>query len=410
MMHPSPHIIIIGANFAGLAAAKAMANSARVTLIDPSPFVEFLPNIHELISGHKAPGQLRLDRGKLIEKLGHSWIQDRVVALHPEENRLELSDGRQLDYNACILTVGGENNFHGVAGAPEYAYPFKSVEDCHRIGQRFQALKLARQPFSVVIVGGGSEGVEALGELLRNQREAGEMQIHLVEGADRLLPELPAKTSQEIERICQEQPVQFHFQTRIETVSKTAVSLSNGQKISSDLTIWTGGIQPPDLLAASGLSADAKAWATVRPSLQSAAYDNLFVAGDAATLPRADSKQAYFAMESGELAGENALRWLAGRPVRKFRTLERPYLYSLGELSCFMIWGDFVLVGEPLSILKEGIYQKSMLDLQNPGLCEWGPALLDRTVPAVIADASKRLAAFWDNPLEYLFKPGVKVL
>jgi NADH dehydrogenase FAD-containing subunit len=409
-MNQGPHIVIIGANFAGLAAAQRIGSLAEVTLIDPSRHFEFIPNIHELVSARKVPTDLRLDRGKLIQKLGHRWLHDRVIALDPSKNQLQTAQGETVSYDACVLATGGTNNYFGVKGAAEHAFPFKSVADCYAIGNRFRELQREQEPFSVVIVGAGSEGVEALGEMLRKRNLRYPMQIHLVEGQGRLLPELPAKTSREILRLCKMLPVRFHFGQRIEEVKAGSVVLADGSSLDSDLTIWTGGVKPNPLLHESGLTDSANDWVTVNSKLQSLKYPNVFVAGDAADLKKTDSKQAYFAMESGERAGANALHYLQDRKLLDFSTLKRPYLYSFGDLSCFLIYENHVLAGTPLAALKEGIYQKTMIDMQNLDSCDLIAEVFSRGLPSFVSEASTILDTFLEAPLDFIFRPAVRLL
>lgn len=403
-------ILIIGANFAGLAAAKRLGSSAEVVLIDPSPYFEFIPNIHELISAQKTPVDLRLDRAKLIEKMGHSWIQDKVLALDPENKQLELSDGKKLDYDVCIVTVGGINNFGGVKGAAKYAYTFKSVDDCHRIGQRIAELNQKGKPFSVVIAGGGSEGVEALGELLRYRQGKTAISIQLVEGQKRLLPSLSPKVSREVLRLSKSFNITFHFDLRIQELMSKSVKLSDGTRLAYDLCIWTGGVKPNPLLHESGLSGSPDTWASVSPALQSLQYADIFLAGDAADLGSIDSKQAYFAMESGERAASNVLCHLAGQPLREFCMINRPYLYSFGDLSCFLIWHDFVLAGLPLSILKESVYRKTMIHMQTANACSSAYELFDQLAPGYVMNAASLLESFLQSPLDFIYDPPVRIL
>lgn len=410
-MKAKKHIIIIGANFAGLNAAREVGSHAKVTLIDPNPWFEFFPNIHELLSGVKTPEDLRLDRGQLIREMGHTWKQDRVVELKPDENKVITADGTVLTYDACVFAIGGVNDYHGVKGAAEHSLPFKSVEECERIGKGYQALQDNGQPFTVVIAGGGSEGVEALGELLRKRTP--KMQVHLVEARDRLLPAQSEKAHKEILRICKRLPVEFHFNTRITQVDDRKVVLSDGREVASDLTIWTGGVKPHPLLHASGISKDPGKWAPVKRNLQSEYYDNIFVTGDAADLPGPDSKQAYFALETGTLAGRNVVRMLKGAYLFPYEPVERPALYSFGNLTTFLLYRDFVLAGRPLAAMKEGIYQKSMLDVRGIGACNHLEEAYDRILKGLIDSPGSLLNTFlslFTPPFDLFLTPSVQIL
>jgi len=78
---PGSDIVVIGANFAGLKCARQISSRHRVTVFDPNPHFEFLPNIHELLSGVKSPPDLRLSKRRLVENAGHRFVQARVAAI-----------------------------------------------------------------------------------------------------------------------------------------------------------------------------------------------------------------------------------------------------------------------------------------------------------------------------------------
>jgi len=145
----------VGAGFAGLAAARCLDRRHTVTVIDRSVSFEWLPNIHELLSGAKRPADLRLPTRRLVTRAGHRHVR--------------------------IVAVGGVNDTYGVRGADRRAMPFKSVADCAAIGRRLAALARQREERSVVIVGGGLEGIEALGEILRRFRARGSLRVSVVE-------------------------------------------------------------------------------------------------------------------------------------------------------------------------------------------------------------------------------------
>ncbi len=179
-------IVVIGANFAGLTTANHLSRNFSVTVIDSRQQFEFLPNIHELLSGVKKPGSLRIDRKRLIGRAGHRFIKDTVTTIDPAKKKVYTSGRKRMPYDICVVAVGGVNNTSGIAGTAKFSLPFKSVEDCQNIFRKLKSLTQSKHRVPVVIVGGGLEGVEALGEILRQYRPHPGLEIHLIENRNRL--------------------------------------------------------------------------------------------------------------------------------------------------------------------------------------------------------------------------------
>lgn len=355
-------ILILGGGFAGLAAALELEGSRHeVTLIDTNRWFEFLPNIHELLSGVKTPDLLRLPLDESLDRAGHKFIRDTVTAIETEAGTVSTKKRRRpIPYDVLIVTFGGVDATRGVEGVVENALPFKSVAQCKRIGQRLSRLARRRTPAKVVIVGGGLEGVEALGEILRRYR--GRMDVTLVEARERMLPESPAALDAHLRELCAPYAVRFEMEAPVARIEPEAVILRDGRSLPSDLTIWTGGPAPPALLAEHGL-APAGAWAPVDTTLQSKGHPTVFLAGDAAELPTPLPKQAYHAMDMGVCAARNADRLLAGRSLSSFRPSGKPTLISFGDLSCFLVVGDRALAGPSLAAAKEAVFELVMAQL-----------------------------------------------
>ncbi len=389
-------IAIVGANFAGLTAAQHLSARNKVTVIDPSLWFEWLPNIHELVSGVKRPENLRLPLKRLIARTGHRFIHDRVEALQPRAGILSLQSGRRIAFDACIVAVGGVNDTFGVPGADRYAFPFKTVEDCATIGHRLARLTRGEQPVSVIVVGGGLEGVEALGEILRRYRTRRQLRLHLVEAAPTLLPGTPAELDAEVRRHCRRVGVQIHTNTLVTTVTPTGVHLSDGSRLRSHITIWTGGATAPPLLRDAGLSERPKQWAAVAPTLQSRRFANVLVAGDAAALPKSLSKQAYYAMQMGEHAAHNVERLLRGATLLPFVPAAKPMLLAFGDVDTFLVSGNTVVAGSALALVKEAVFQLTLAQIDAPtttaalsGLVErWSTGLQQIGLPMLTSPAA----------------------
>jgi len=365
-MRARPRIVIVGGNFAGLTAARQLDRRHAVTVIDRSPSFEWLPNIHELLSGVKRPVDLRLPLRRLVTRAGHRFVRGEVAEIDARAGRLATVEGREFGFDACIVAVGGVNDTFGVKGADRHSMPFKSVADCAAIGRRLAAL--ARRPGgrSVVIVGGGLEGIEALGEILRRFGRGGLLQLCVVEAGARLLAGAPAELDAAVRARSAAYGVRFCTRSPVTAVTGKHVQLRSGERLRSDLTIWTGGVTASPLLRESGLTGKSGRWAPVTPALQSKRFENLFVAGDAAELPSPLPKQAYFAMQMGACAADNARRWLGGRAVRAFKPAPKPMLVAFGDLDTFLVRGASVIASPALAVVKEAVFQVTMADIDPP--------------------------------------------
>jgi NADH dehydrogenase FAD-containing subunit len=371
-------VLILGGGFAGLAAALELRpDRYQVTLVDRSRWFEFLPNIHELLSGVKTPELLRLPLDRSVRRAGHTFVCDTVTAIDPVECTVATQRRRtSIGYDALIVAFGGVDATRGVGGVVEHAYPFKSVEQCDHIGKRLGRLAARRKPARVVIVGGGLEGVEALGEVLRRYRHSS-LHITLVEARERLLPEAPAALDAHVRELCAPYDVEFQMESPVRSIEAKAVVLREGRSLPSDLTIWTGGPAPPALLAECGL-APQSAWAPVDTTLQSKSHPEIFVAGDTAELPTPLSKQGYHALDMGVCAARNAERLLAGKPLAPFRPSGKPTLISFGDLTCFLVAGERALAGPLFAAAKESVFELVMAQLDAQPLWSRLPRALHR--------------------------------
>jgi NADH dehydrogenase len=144
------------------------------------------------------------------------------------------------------------------------------------------------------------------------------------------------------------------------------VHLRSGASIRSDLTLWTVGATAPALIRESRLADKPGHWAPVNRALRSRRFDNVFVAGDAATLQRPIAKQAYYAMQMGEFAAGNAMRAVAGRRLHEFVPVPKPMLVAFGDLDTFMVSGRSLIASPTLAAAKELVFQVTMAQIDPP--------------------------------------------
>ena len=353
-------VVIIGANFAGLTAAIQLPKTLDVTVVDPSPHFEWIPAIHEILSGVKTPQGLQLDRAQIIARAGHRFIQDSVTHIDARRRRVVTAAGESLAYDVAIVAVGGVTNDYHIPGVDRYTWPFRTVADSLSIEQKLDILRHTQSELQVVVVGGGISGVEALGELLRRYRDRPKLSFAIVEAGNQLMPGFPKAIDADLRQLCKEHKVSIHTGDPVGRITPKGVWLASGKRLPSALTIWAAGLAPPPLLRESKLIRPPHTWAPVSQNLQSRYAQSIFVIGDAAALPKPVGKQAYNAIDMGALAAQNATRWLAGQHLKDFKPPAKPMLVAFGDLETYLVANKTVLASKTLAAAKEGVYQLFM--------------------------------------------------
>ncbi|GAB5413892.1 MAG: NAD(P)/FAD-dependent oxidoreductase [Congregibacter sp.] len=371
-----PRVLILGGGFAGLACANALsADQFAVSLVDAKADFEFLPNIHELLSGVKKPRQLRLPLAAALRARGHRFVRGRIDRIDPSERRANIG-AKTLRGDYLVVALGSADATFGVSGVAEHSFGFKSVEQCAAIRARLQSLAKARRAANIVIVGGGLEGVEALGEILRAYRESA-MHITLVEARERLLPEASTGVSKHIAALARHHSVELLLSDPVKRITAKTVALQSARRLRSDLTIWTGGPRPPDLLAESGLGAS-NSWSPVDRCLQHTEFKNVFIAGDSAKTPFDLSKQAYHAMDMGRAVARNIQYSGKGQGPRAYRPSPKPTLLAFGDVDTVLTTPQGSLAGPALAAGKEAVFAGVMAQLDQRPMARRLEAAVDR--------------------------------
>lgn len=372
-----PRVLILGAGFAGLACANTLsARDFAVTVVDRKRHFEFLPNIHELISGVKRPAQLRIPLAATLKAQGHRFIRDEVLAIDATERRLQLASGRELRGDYLVLAPGGEDGDYPIPGVHEHALPLRSVDQARAIHARLETLAKERGPRRAVIVGAGYTGVEAAGEILRRYADA-DLRLTLVEGGPRLLPSMPAPIGAFLRDCGASRGMDCIIGDPVARLTARTVFLRSGRRVPSHATIWAGGPRAPEVLGATMPGAGAS-WVPVEDTLEHPRFADIFIAGDSAAPPNPVSRQAYHALDMGALAGDNIRRRARRRRLRRYRPLPRPTLLAFGDLNTVLVAGDRALASPALAAGKELVCTAVLAQLDRRTTKDRADALLDR--------------------------------
>ncbi|MBV2351846.1 NAD(P)/FAD-dependent oxidoreductase [Synechococcus sp. HK05] len=308
LLRDAPHVVIVGAGFAGLKAAQTFAGKTiRVTLIDKRNFNLFQPMLYQVASGLVSQTDVASPLRIMIGKAPNVQIlMGEVVDIDAEAKEVVFND-RRLRYDHLIVATGATSSFFGHDEWAQFATPMKSLEDAYGIRKRvLGALEEAEQTpdldrrrllQSVVVVGGGPTGCElaaSLNDLMRHtlerdfkQIEPGHCKVTLVDPGDRVLramdPQLSKAAGDHLSRC----GVELLLGGRVKAIeeSKLVVTTAQGEVTLEASTIcWTAGVaaSPLGKLLAdrTGCSTDRGGRIPVQPDFSIPGHPEIRVVGD----------------------------------------------------------------------------------------------------------------------------------
>ncbi len=371
-------VVIIGGGFGGLEAAfllrELLGRTGMITLVDRNAFHYFIPSIHEIVSGKSSVESIRIPFSAMLVPAGIRFIQDEVLSFK-RENKEVICGGRTLQYDYLILSTGAENNYFGIPGAEEFSFCFRKPVDSERI--RREVERLLDDPSStcrIVLAGGGTEGVEAAGELLdlikgqnrENDMKRGTVSIDLIEGKDRLLTGFPLKAQEFAEQYLRARGANVVIGHPIIEVRKESVVFVRGGCRAASVLVWTGGIQPAKIIRDIPLQKDPGGWLKVTDRLHSPDDDRIFGIGDAISVynedgPLSQQRLAYHAQNQARIAALNIYNHLNGRDLAAYSPKSRPQLISIGRDMGIFSYGDRFLTGAWVVAFKKAVERKHIM-------------------------------------------------
>ena len=232
MTEPAKRICILGGGFGGLYTALRLNSlpwsthgAVEIVLIDQRDRFLFAPLLYELVTGELATWEIAPSYSELLADTRIRFIQTTVEAVNQGEKQVQLGTGETLTYDRLVLAVGGETPMDMVAGAADYALPFRTVEDAQRLQERLRELETSEaDKIRVAIVGGGYSGVELACKVADRLGDRG--RVRLVERADDIL-----QTSAEFNRkaardALSERGIWLDLDTTVDSITADTLTLT----------------------------------------------------------------------------------------------------------------------------------------------------------------------------------------
>jgi NADH dehydrogenase len=329
-------VIIIGAGFAGLTAARVLGRAgARVTLVDRERYSTFQPFLYQVATAGLSASDVSYPLRVFAARYRTVTAEMASLAkLRPAERRVDLDNGASLEYDYLILATGVTTNWYGIPGASEHAYPLYTVHDALKMRERLlslldQTAAGRRDSCHVVVVGGGATGVETAGTLAELRRRSlpvtfpeidpSATSVSLVEQLDHVLAPYIPSLRDAAARALSKRGVRLRLGTAVESIEPDAVVLKDGTRMPSDLTIWAVGVTAAKEVADWGLPQTRGGRIVVTEALNVAEHPEVFVAGDLAAAPDTLPQLAQPAIQTGKHVAHQIIAMARGRTAKPFR-------------------------------------------------------------------------------------------
>lgn len=372
-MNPSqllPHVVIVGAGFGGLRAARALRKApVRVTLIDRRNYHLFQPLLYQVATAGLAPTEIAHPvRGILRGQRNFDFRLDEVTGADFAAKTLHTRSG-SIPYDVLILAIGGKTNFFGLQSVAQNAFGLKDLDEAvairNHVLTQFEAAMHESDPetrrarLTFAIVGGGPTGVESAGSLSELIRlvlikdypalNIKDVRILLLEATDKLLAAFPEDLREAAAQTLWRKYIEVRFGASVAEYDGTRITLKSGEIIPAHTLIWAAGVRAESLADTLGLPQKRQGRIAVLPTLQTAAYPEVFVIGDAAYLEDENSQPlpmvAPVAMQQAEVAAANALAHLTAQPLRNFVYKDPGSLATIGRNAAVAQLGGFKFRG-----------------------------------------------------------------
>lgn len=343
MQTQRPVVVIVGAGFGGLAAARTLAKEAvDIVVIDQHNHHLFQPLLYQVATAWLSPADIAAPiRNLFSDQQNVTVVLGKVVGVDPEARAVHYDNGvlqGNLRYDYLILATGARHDYFGNDAWEAHAPGLKAIDDATGIRERlltaFELAEMTEDPkareasLTVVVVGAGATGVEMAGSIVELARAAlardfrridpRQTRVLLVEAGPRVLPAFPASLSAAAKASLEQLGVTVMLNSRVMGCEAGAVIVGE-QRIPAATVIWAAGVKASPAAAWLGTQADRAGRVIVQPDFSVQGHPDIFVIGDTASLTDAAGcivpGVAPAAKQAGRYVGLTIRARLLGQPA-----------------------------------------------------------------------------------------------
>ncbi|MEU1126719.1 NAD(P)/FAD-dependent oxidoreductase [Streptomyces sp. NPDC005899] len=369
---PSVRILVVGGGYVGMYTAlrlqrrlghRLRTGEAEVVVVTPEPYMTYQPFLPEAAAGSISPRHVVVPLRRVLkhctivigeaERVDHAKRTATVTTLATGEDG---TGALEIPYDEIVVAPGSVSRTLPVPGLADFGIGFKTVEEAiglrNHVIEQMDIASATRDPairdaaLTFVFVGGGYAGVEALAELEDMARYTSryyhnikptDLRWILVEATGRILPEVGETMGQYAVRELRGRNIDVRLDTRLDSCEGRIAVLSDGSRFPTRTLVWTAGVKPAPILAATDFPLTGRGRIRCTAALSVEGVEHAWAAGDAAAVPDLTSREAgaetapnaQHAVRQAKVLAENIVAALAGRPTQDYR---HSYVGSVASL------------------------------------------------------------------------------
>ncbi|HDS01133.1 MAG TPA: NAD(P)/FAD-dependent oxidoreductase [candidate division Zixibacteria bacterium] len=358
-MEKFPKVIIIGAGFGGLFAAKSLADKpVDVLLIDKNNYHTFTPLLYQVATCALDPSEIAHPIRTIFRKNRNvSFLLGEVAAIDPGNKQITVQTSKtaeQIDYDYLIVAAGSQSNYFGSSDLETFSYDLKTLPDA--VDLRNHALRLFEKAvwtdnpeevealLTFVVVGAGPTGIETAGALyelynhvLDKEFSSRNLQarVVLVEMQETVLNAYPQDLRQRAEKQLKSLGVELKLGTPVKRVQQNQVELGDGTIIPTHTLVWSAGIQGSPVANMLGIELVRGNRVEVNQQMQVIGHDQIYCIGDMSYLLDNDGapypQVSPVAQQQARVAAHNILAEIEGKRLQAFSYQDLGSMATIGR-------------------------------------------------------------------------------
>lgn len=353
-----PRVVVIGGGFAGISLAKSLFDrKVQLVMLDKRNYHTFQPLLYQVSTSGLEPDSIAYPLRKILNKSSNAIFRlAEVIQIDPEEKTLSTNIGK-LSFDYLVIATGSKTNFFGNKNIENNSVWMKSVPQALNLRslilENFEQATITNDEIkrkallNFVIAGAGPTGVELSGALaeLKNHiiskdykdLNQDEIQVHLLEGENRVLPPMSKKSSVNAQRFLEGLGVQVHTSTFVQDYSNHIVRTNTGKEFHTETFIWSAGVTGAPI---KGFKADVFVEKTNRYQVnefnQIKGYNHIFAIGDIALMqnekyPKGHPMVAQPAIQQGVHLAKNIERLINEEKLKPFSYFDKGTMATIGR-------------------------------------------------------------------------------